>query len=191
MSTRAQPTLRCRKLEPGDFRVVPGRKVHCSDQRKPAPTNVSRPGTKKLLAASLIPRVDGASDCHEETVLRGRRRERKVLQRLLEGVRTGESRALVLRGEPGVGKTALLEYVVERAPGRVMRAAGVQSEMELAFAGLHQLCSPMMDRLECVPAPQRTRAERGAGAGSLHGGSGRAGPDGRGGAGAAAGLCGG
>jgi tetratricopeptide (TPR) repeat protein len=120
------------------------------------PTNVSRPGTKKLLAASRIPRVDGASDRHEETVLRGRRRERKVLQRLLEAVRTGESRALVLRGEPGVGKTALLEYVVERAPGRVMRAAGVQSEMELAFAGLHQLCSPMMDRLECVPAPQRT-----------------------------------
>jgi DNA-binding CsgD family transcriptional regulator len=62
----------------------------------------------------------------------------------------------VLRGEPGVGKSALLEHMVERAAGcRVARAAGVQSEMELAFAGLHQLCGPMLDRVERLPDPQR------------------------------------
>jgi hypothetical protein len=79
-----------------------------------------------------------------------------VLDRLIEAVRAGESRALVVRGEPGVGKTALLEYIAEQAAGcRVARAAGVQSEMELAFAGLHQLCAPMLDRLERLPVPQR------------------------------------
>ncbi len=86
----------------------------------------------------------------------GRRRECAVLDRLIEAVRREESRALVLRGEPGVGKTALLEYLVARASGcRVVRATGVQSEMELAFAGLHQLVAPMLDGLETLPAPQR------------------------------------
>ncbi|MDX6629894.1 MAG: hypothetical protein QOH00_2140, partial [Gaiellales bacterium] len=86
----------------------------------------------------------------------GRRSERDALDRLIEAVRAGESRALVVRGEPGVGKTALLEYLAERASGsRVARAVGVQSEMELAFAALHQLCSPMLDRLERLPGPQR------------------------------------
>ena len=71
-------------------------------------------------------------------------------------MRAGRSGALVVRGEPGVGKTALLEYVLERASGcRVARASGVQSEMELVFAGLHQLCAPMLDRLERLPGPQR------------------------------------
>jgi hypothetical protein len=70
------------------------------------------------------------------------------------GARAGG--ALVVRGEPGVGKSALLEYVVERASGcRVARTAGVQSEMELAFAGLHQLCAPLLDRLGRLPGPQR------------------------------------
>jgi DNA-binding CsgD family transcriptional regulator len=88
--------------------------------------------------------------------LTGRDTERRVLDRLVEAVRAGESRALVVHGEPGVGKTALLEYLVEQASGcRIERAAGVQSEMELAFAGLHQLCAPMLDRLEAVPEPQR------------------------------------
>src|SRR6266540_4293863 len=89
------------------------------------------------------------------TALTGRRSERDVLDRLIESVRAGASRALVLRGEPGVGKTALLEYAVEQASEfRVVRAAGVQSEMELAFAGLHQLLASMLDRLEGLPAPQ-------------------------------------
>src|SRR3954469_13803912 len=88
--------------------------------------------------------------------LLGRRTEAATLDRLVEAVRTGESRALVLRGEPGVGKTALLEYVVERATAcRVAHATGVQAEMELAFAGVHQLCAPMLDRLERLPGPQR------------------------------------
>jgi DNA-binding CsgD family transcriptional regulator/tetratricopeptide (TPR) repeat protein len=82
--------------------------------------------------------------------------ERGVLDRFVAGVRAGEGRALVVRGEPGVGKTALLDYLAGRASGcLVARAAGVQSEMELAFAGLHQLCAPMLDRAESLPAPQR------------------------------------
>ncbi|HEV8164384.1 MAG TPA: ATP-binding protein, partial [Actinomycetota bacterium] len=88
--------------------------------------------------------------------LTGRDTERRVLDRLVEAVRAGESQVLVVHGEPGVGKTALLEYLGGSAPGcRIERAAGVQSEMELAFAGLHQLCAPMLDRLEAVPVPQR------------------------------------
>jgi DNA-binding CsgD family transcriptional regulator len=89
-------------------------------------------------------------------MLRGRRTECAALDRLLAAVRIGESRVLVLRGEPGIGKSALLGYAGERAAGcRVVRAAGVQSEMELAFAGLHQLCAPLLDRLDRLPVPQR------------------------------------
>jgi hypothetical protein len=89
-------------------------------------------------------------------VLQDRRSECEVLDRLLEAVRGGESRVLVVRGEPGVGKSALLEYVVGRASGcRVARAADVQSEMELAFAGLHQLCAPLLNRVGRLPGPQR------------------------------------
>jgi AAA ATPase-like protein len=82
--------------------------------------------------------------------------ERDVLERLLASVRGGQSRVLVLRGEAGVGKTALLGHLSAVAAGcRVARAAGVESEMELAFAGLHALCVPMLDRVEHLPAPQR------------------------------------
>src|SRR5438445_3177254 len=89
------------------------------------------------------------------TALTGRRSECGVLHRLIEAVGAGESSALVVRGEPGVGKTALLEYLVELAPGfRVVRTAGVQSEMELAYAGLHQLLASMLDHLDGLPAPQ-------------------------------------
>src|SRR4051794_19688053 len=88
--------------------------------------------------------------------LTGREEELGTLERLLEAVRAGESRALVLRGEPGIGKSALLEHAVEAAPQfRVARAAGVESEMELAFAALQQLCAPMLDLLDPLPAPQR------------------------------------
>ena len=79
-----------------------------------------------------------------------------MLDRLLAEARAGQSRVLVLRGEAGVGKTALLDYLHERASGfRVARAAGVESEMELAFAGLHQLCTPMLSNLAGLPGPQR------------------------------------
>jgi DNA-binding CsgD family transcriptional regulator len=85
----------------------------------------------------------------------GRDREREVLDGLVDAVRRGESRALLVAGEPGAGKTALLDYVAGHASGcRIVRAAGVQSEMELAFAGLHQLCAPMLDRLDRLPSPQ-------------------------------------
>jgi DNA-binding CsgD family transcriptional regulator len=88
--------------------------------------------------------------------LRGRSRELGVLASLLDVIRAGGSRVLVVRGEPGIGKTALLDYVAARATGcRVVRVAGVQPEMELAFAGLHQLCAPMLDHAERLPAPQR------------------------------------
>jgi DNA-binding CsgD family transcriptional regulator len=88
--------------------------------------------------------------------LKGRRSECDQLDRLIEAVRAGESRVLVLHGEPGVGKTALLDYLAGRAQGCwVARAVGVQSEMELAFAGLHQLLTPMLDRAEHLPVPQR------------------------------------
>ena len=90
------------------------------------------------------------------TRLTDRDGERDVLDRLVGAVRAGESRVLVVRGDPGVGKTVLLDYLAGRARGcRVARAAGVQSEMELAFAGLHQLCAPMLDHLDRIPVPQR------------------------------------
>jgi DNA-binding CsgD family transcriptional regulator len=86
----------------------------------------------------------------------GRRSECEVLDRLLDELRAGTSSVLVLRGEAGIGKTALLEYLLDRSSGcRVALAAGVESEMELAYAGLHQLCAPMLDGLERLPAPQR------------------------------------
>ena len=85
----------------------------------------------------------------------GRRRERRILDELVEAVRAGDSRALVIYGEPGVGKSALLDYLAENASGcRIARTTGVQSEMELPFAALQQLCAPMLDRLERIPAPQ-------------------------------------
>ncbi len=88
--------------------------------------------------------------------LPGRRRECETLDRLVASVRAGESRVLVVRGEAGIGKTALLEFLGTRASGcRIARAAGVESEMELAFAGLHQLCAPMLGDLERLPGPQR------------------------------------
>src|SRR5215469_3821092 len=90
------------------------------------------------------------------SALLGRQRERAILDGLLEDLRSGRGRALVVRGEAGVGKSALLEYVAGAAADiRVARAAGAESEMELAFASLHLLCAPLLDRLERLPAPQR------------------------------------
>jgi DNA-binding CsgD family transcriptional regulator len=86
----------------------------------------------------------------------GRRAERAQLEAVLDKVRRGTSAVLVLRGEPGVGKSALLADAEEQAEGcLVVRAAGFESEMQLAFAALHQLCSPLMDGLPRLPAPQR------------------------------------
>jgi DNA-binding CsgD family transcriptional regulator len=88
-------------------------------------------------------------------MLRGRRQQCSVLDGLLADVRAGPSRVLVMRGEAGIGKTALLGYAAETAQDfRVARAGGVESEMELPFAALHQLCGPMLDRLDRLPGPQ-------------------------------------
>jgi DNA-binding CsgD family transcriptional regulator len=119
------------------------------------------------MSESLSYRVTGAAGHDRTPVLAlageaperrplGRRSECEALDRLLAKVRAGHSRTLVLRGEAGAGKTALLGYLLERARGcQVVRAAGVESETELAFAGLHQLCAPFLDRLERLPGPQR------------------------------------
>ncbi|MGW1345700.1 ATP-binding protein [Kribbella sp. NPDC002412] len=89
--------------------------------------------------------------------LRGRRTECESLISLLDDARDGHSQVLVLCGDAGIGKTALLQYLLDNADGYgVSRAAGVESEMELAFASLHQLCVPFLDRLERLPPPQRT-----------------------------------
>src|SRR5437763_10123521 len=95
-----------------------------------------------------------ASDA--QVALRGRRAECETLDRFVAHVRAGESRVLVVRGEAGVGKSALLDYLVEGASGcTIARAAGHEYEMELAYAGLHQLCAPMLDLVERLPGPQR------------------------------------
>ncbi|WP_217369404.1 AAA family ATPase [Nonomuraea antri] len=92
--------------------------------------------------------------------LLNRQRERAVFDDLLADLRAGRGRSLVLRGEAGVGKSALLAHVVRAAADlRVLRAAGVESEMELAFAGLHLLLVPLLDRLDGLPVPQRHALE--------------------------------
>ena len=89
--------------------------------------------------------------------LRGRSEEQAVLNRLLDAARSGESGALVVRGEPGIGKSALLEYVIDTARHvRVLRAVGVESEIELAFASLHQLCGPLLIGSTACPNPSAT-----------------------------------
>ena len=88
--------------------------------------------------------------------LRGRRYECEILSNLMASAQSGHSQVLVLRGEAGIGKTALLEFLADRATGcRVGRAAGVESELELAYAGLHQLCGPYLDRIGRLPVTQR------------------------------------
>ena len=92
--------------------------------------------------------------------LRGRASECAVLDAFTGDIRRGESRSLVLRGEAGIGKTALLEYLVDSVSNvTVVRAVGVESEMELAYASLHQLCAPLLGWLERLPVPQRQALE--------------------------------
>ena len=109
-----------------------------------------------MLAPSLAMMTTNSRRGGRAPGLTDRHRERGVFDRLINAVQAGESRVLVVRGDPGVGKTVLLDYLVSRAPGcRLARAVGVQSEMELAFAGLHLLCASMLDHLEAIPVPQR------------------------------------
>jgi hypothetical protein len=89
-------------------------------------------------------------------VLVDRAKDSRLVEGLLAEAKGGQSRVLVVRGDPSIGKTALLEHAIGLASGfQVARAAGVESEIELGFAGLHQLCAPMLDRLALLPGPQR------------------------------------
>src|SRR3954462_2921910 len=95
-----------------------------------------------------------------QPTLRGRADECALLDTLLDAIRRGEGRSLVVRGEAGIGKTALLDYLVRSASDlTILRAVGVQSEMELAYAGLHQLCASLLDRVDRLPTPQRQALE--------------------------------
>src|SRR5512132_923541 len=88
--------------------------------------------------------------------LLGRRAECDFLDVVLTDALDGRSRAVVLRGEAGAGKTALVDYVVGQSDSwRIAATTGIESEMELAYSGLHQLCGPMLDQLDQLPAPQR------------------------------------
>lgn len=104
--------------------------------------------------------VSGAGRDGPVAGLIGRRDECVVIDQLVDAVTGGESRALLIRGESGIGKTALLDYAAARASElRVVRIVGIQSEMELAFAGIHQLCLPLLPGLENLPPPQRNALE--------------------------------
>jgi DNA-binding CsgD family transcriptional regulator len=95
-----------------------------------------------------------------QNTLRGREAECAALDVLLDAARGGESRTVVVRGEAGVGKSALLDHAIGSAQDfRVLRSVGVESEMELAFASLHQLCAPILDRRGNLPGPQREALE--------------------------------
>ena len=108
---------------------------------------------KKSINCNLLALLLGR--LNNRRMLVGRREECRQLDELLSGVRRGISRTLVIRGEAGIGKSALLEYLIGRdVRYRVVQAAGVQADAELAFAGLHQLCTPLLDRLDRIPEPQ-------------------------------------
>jgi DNA-binding CsgD family transcriptional regulator len=110
--------------------------------------------TAMKLSATALPRA--TSGQAPGRVLHGRRGECEMLDRLVADVRAGQSRVLVLRGEPGTGKSALLDYLARRAVCcRVARVAGAEPETEITFAGLHQLCAPFLGRLGHLPGPQR------------------------------------
>src|SRR3954451_555754 len=95
-----------------------------------------------------------------QPTLRGRTDECALLDAFVDAIRRGEGRSLVVRGQAGIGKTALLEYLVRSASDlTVLRAVGVESEMELAYAGLHQVCASLLDRRDRLPPPQRRALE--------------------------------
>ena len=123
------------------------------------PLSEVEPNQRGRLTQERLPEAWAQQPAHRRSLL-GRASECLGLDELLADIRGGQSRSLVLRGPAGIGKTALLEYLVESASDiTVARAVGVESEMELAFASLHQLCGPMLDRLERLPVPQRRAFE--------------------------------
>src|SRR4051794_26390019 len=124
---------------PRKIRLPVRHRTRESPRRSPVPSRVGQ--------AMALPRTPA---------FRGRSSERLALDRLLEAARGGQSAILVVRGEPGVGKTALLRYAARQAAGfRVAQVAGVESGIELPFAALHQLCAPLLGRAHRLPPPQR------------------------------------
>src|SRR5258708_22388723 len=115
-----------------------------------------------LPSAHPRPRRDASmlSRSSDESGLIGRRNELDTLAALVEHARAGRSGVLIVRGEPGIGKSVLLDDVARRAHGfLISRVAGVESEMELAYAALQQLCRPFGERLPDLPAAQRDALE--------------------------------
>ena len=118
------------------------------------------PGRAPVPRSAILAYGEPFSRTGKRPELRGRASECALLDDLVSAIRRGESRSLVLRGEAGIGKTALLEYLIASASDlTVVRAVGVESEMELAYASLHQLCGPLLDRLGRLPPPQRQAME--------------------------------
>ena len=134
--------------------MTPPRLLVASAASRPCP-----PWSTYWCAARLATRGRSWEACRAWSLL-GRADECALLDDLIADIRRGESRSLVLRGEAGIGKTALLQHLVESASDlTVVRAVGVESEMELPFASVHQLCGPMLDQLPRLPAPQRQALE--------------------------------
>jgi DNA-binding CsgD family transcriptional regulator/tetratricopeptide (TPR) repeat protein len=130
--------------------------MYASDEASGAAAMLANTGVGRTRGVNGTPGPSDSSGSGRLSSLFGRRRECAVLDGVLDQVRSGRSTVLVMRGEAGVGKTALLGYVAGRARGcRLARITGVQSELELAFAGLHQLCAPILNRAEHLPVPQR------------------------------------
>jgi hypothetical protein len=125
-------------LDPGSpLSIVTGSRMRTSDD---SASSSPRSSYEKSLVETRV----GAPWRH--TALLGRADECARLDGLIDAIRGGESQSLVLRGEPGIGKTALLEHLVESASGlTVLRAAGVESDMELVYASLHLLCGPLLE----------------------------------------------
>src|SRR4051794_18940280 len=143
-------------------RLLAGSVVSACPRRtsRPERLRVSASENATLSSQTVATSTAAARTTHPDGRLRGRASECALLDDLVSAIRRGESRSLVLRGEAGIGKTALLEHLIASAPdATVVRAVGVQSDMELAFAGLHQLCGPLLDRLGRLPAPQRQAME--------------------------------
>ena len=124
------------------------------------PRGKGRPAGSTRTSPATIMIATSGSVRNEACGLLGRDHERTLLSELVSAVCRGESRSLVLRGEAGIGKSALLQNLIESASEMtVLRAVGVEWEMELAYASLHQLCGPLLERLERLPVPQRRALE--------------------------------
>src|SRR6476646_8584950 len=150
-STRARPVVRPRGSSV--MGQVASRTVTIVGVRWPTLRRSAR-----LATGAAGPSIMGVSSGDPGTGLLDRRSERAMVDRLFDRARAGSSAVLVVRGEAGIGKTVVLDYAASRASVsgfRVVRGWGVESEMELAFAGLHQLCVPLLGRLDQLPKPQR------------------------------------